>query len=331
MPSHRSSMTTRRTHPQPVIDQASAWVVRLGGDDVSDADYEALEAWLSLSPDHRPAFDEAQGLWAALNEDRAALDAALTRSAPRITAATPRSGMSRRWLWGAGGVAIAAVACVALIGPALMSRTTTYVTAPGEQRTVELSDGSTIVMNGASRLSVRMSDGERLVEMAEAEAAFDIAHDADRPFRVTVGESRIEVLGTAFDVRRDATSTRVSVTRGVVRVSDLANAAHNVRLTLGQSVTRPDATGELDIVSGSTETAGWRTGQLVYDDQPLSVVIADLNRAYPIPIHAVGGAGEMRFTGVLSLDGQNETLRRLESFLPVIVARRGDVIEIRPR
>jgi transmembrane sensor len=322
-------MTVRRTYPQSVIDQASAWVVRLDGDDVSDADYEALEVWLDQSPHHRPAFEEAEGLWAALDQDRAALDAVMTRSAPR--AAPVRSSVSRRWLWGAGGLAVAAAACAVLVGPVLTLHAITYVTAPGEQRTIELSDGSTIVMNGGSTLSVRMSGEERRVEMADAEATFDVAHDADRPFRVTVGESRIEVLGTAFDVRRDAASTRVSVTRGVVRVSDLADAAHNVRLTIGQSVTRPDATGELDVTTRSTELAGWRAGQLIYVDRPLSEVVADLNRAYPIPILAVGGAGAMRFTGVLALDGQDETLRRLESFLPVTVVRRDGVIELHPR
>lgn len=324
-------MTARRTHDPSVIDQASAWVVRLGGDDVSDADYAALEAWLDESADHRAAFEEAEGLWAALDQDRAALDAALTRSAPSLAKPAPRPGVSRRWVWSAGGVAVAAVVCAALIGPALMSRSVTYVTAPGEQRTINLSDGSTIAMNGGSRLSVRMSDGERLVEMAEAEAAFDVAHDANRPFRITVGESRIEVLGTAFDVRRDAATTRISVTRGVVRVSDLADASRNVRLTLGQSVTRPDATGELQVAPGSTEPAGWRSGQLIYNDRPLSEVVADLNRAYATPIRLIDGAGDLRFTGVLAVDGQDETLYRLESFLPVAVARREGVIELRPR
>lgn len=323
-------MTARRTHDPSVIDQASAWVVRLGGEDVSDADYAAFEAWIDLSPDHRAAFEEAEGLWAALDQDRVALDAALTRSAPRI-APTVRPGVNRRWLWGAGGVAVAAVVCAALIGPALMSRSVTYVTAPGEQRTITLSDGSTLVMNGGSTLSVRMLGDERLVEMADAEAAFDVAHDADRPFRVSVGESRVEVLGTAFDIRRDAATTRVNVTRGIVRVSDLADATRSVRLTMGQSMTRPDATGELRVAPGSTDLAGWRTGQLIYDDRPLSEVVADLNRAYATPTRAIDGAADLRFTGVLALDGQDETLRRLESFLPVAVARREGVIELRPR
>lgn len=327
-------MTLSRDHIQSVIDQASAWVVRLGGDEVSDSDYEALGAWLDQSPDHRAAFEEAEGLWAALGEDRAALDAALTRSAPALpTRARPvtRTGVSRRWTWSAGGLAVAAVACAVLIGPILSSQTLTYVTAPGEQRTISLSDGTSIAMNGGSTLSVRMSGRERLVQMADAEAAFDVAHDADRPFRVTVGESRIEILGTAFDVRRDGDTTRVNVTRGVVRVSDLADATHNVRLTIGQSVTRADASGDLRVAPGSTAPAAWLTGQLIYNDRPLSEIVEDLNRAYPTPVRAVNGAGQLRFTGVLAVDGQDETLRRLESFLPIVVARQDAVIELRPR
>ena len=324
-------MTVRRTHRPSVIDQASAWVVRLGGDDVTQADYDALEIWLAQSLDHRAAFDEAEGLWSALDQDRAALDAALTRSAPRIAQSTRPARVRGRWLWGVGGMAAAVVAFAVLVAPSLGARATTYVTAPGELRTIALSDGSTIIMNGGSTLSVRMSRNGRRVEMADAEAAFDVAHDASRPFEITVGQSRVEVLGTAFDVRRDAAGTRVGVTRGVVRVSDLADAAHQVRLGIGQSVDRRDATGELEVETLPDGAMGWRTGQLIYDDRPLSEVVADLNRAFPIPIRTTGGLGGMRFTGVLTLKGQDEALRRLESFLPVTVVRLEGVIELRPR
>lgn len=327
-------MTDRHVHAPSAIDQASAWVVRLGGDEVSDADYQALEVWLDQSPDHRRAFAEAEGLWAALDQDPAALDAALSRAAirsPKAPRSRTRQGLTRRWAWGAGVAIVAALACAIVIGPTLGAQTQTYVTAPGEQRTLTLSDGSTIAMNGGSSLTVRLSGRARLVEMANAEAAFDVAHDVRRPFRVTVGESRVEVLGTAFDIRRDASSTRVAVTRGVVRVSDLADASHSVRLSMGQSVTRPDASGALDVVAVSTDPAGWRSGQLTYDDRPLSEVVADLNRTYAVPIRAIGGAERLRFTGVLALDGQEPVLRRLETFLPVVAERRGDIVELRPR
>lgn len=324
-------MTERHSPAPSVVDQASAWVVRLGGE-VSDTDYEALEAWLAQSPDHRSAFDEAEGLWATMDQDRSALDAALSRATLRSP--TPRivrpPSVRRRWLWAAGGAVAAALIAAVMILPTL-PRTQTWVTAPGEQRTVTLSDGSTITMNGGSTLSVRMSRQERFVDMAEAEAAFDVVHDTERPFRVTVGQSQVEVLGTAFDIRRDADNTRVNVTRGVVRVSDRDNASHQVRLTRGQAVTRADASGLLDVTRGQTEPAGWRTGQLTYDNRPVSEVVADLNRAYPTPVVTVRGADRVRFTGVLVLDDQTSVLRRIEAFAPVVAERRGDRIELRPR
>lgn len=331
---------TRHTTPfsqsvisQSVIDQASAWAVRLGGGDMSEADYLALEAWLAASPDHPHALTEAEQLWAALDDDRGALDAALTQAAaataPTISALAPsKRSPNRRWRWAGGGLAAVLAAGLLLL---LSGRPSTYVTAPGEQKTITLRDGSSIAMNGGSELSVRLSGKERLIEMKSAEAAFDVAHDAQRPFRVTVGESRIEVLGTAFDVRSDGRSTTVNVSRGVVRVSELADPAHNVRLTMGQAITLVDGSHALEVTQGSTETAGWRAGRLVYDNRPLSDVAADLSRAYPTPVRAIGDAADIRFTGTLILDDQASTVRRLEAFLPISASRADGAVQLRSR
>jgi transmembrane sensor len=332
-------MTRRTELSPPVLEQASAWAVRLSDAEATEADWLALEDWLAQSPDHAAAYTEAEGLLAALDADRGALDAALTR-ATAADARTPEPARfrrtpapnRRRWRVGVGLAIAAAVVAGIALAPTLMSATTVYVTAPGEQRTVTLSDGSTLALNGGSRLTVRMTGGERSVEMDQAEAAFDIAHDASRPFRVTVGESRVEVLGTAFDIRRDAVSTRVAVTRGLVRVSDLDDPTRTVRLGRGQSVERDDGDGALQVSAGVAETAGWRTGRLIYEDRPLSEVTTDLNRAYATPIRLTGDVGALRFTGVLALDGdQTATLRRLEAFLPVRAVPTDGAVELRAR
>lgn len=331
---------TRRTDFSPsILDQASAWVVRLSDAAATEADWLALEDWLAQSPAHAAAYSEAEGLLAALDDDRGALDAALTRASAAYARAagsplpqrTPAPNRRRRMVGAGLAVAAAVVACVA-IAPALMGTTAVYVTAPGEQKTVTMSDGSTLVLNGGSRLTVRMTGRERSVVMDQAEAAFEVAHDASRPFRVTVGESRVEVLGTAFDIRRDSVSTRVAVTRGLVRISDLDDPSHNVRLSRGQSVERDDDDGALQVSVGVAETAGWRTGRLIYEDRPLSEVATDLNRAYATPIRLTGDVGALRFTGVLALDGdQTTTLRRLEAFMPVHAVLTDGAIELRAR
>ncbi|KAK0341144.1 hypothetical protein LTR94_027636, partial [Friedmanniomyces endolithicus] len=323
-----------------LLEQASAWAVQLAGDEASEADFLALEAWIAQSPEHAKAYTEAEGLLAALAEDPAALDAALKASAPaaQLVSPSPRrrrpsSGArpSRRlWIASAAALAACAVGAVILV-PSMIGVTETYVTETGEQRTIALSDGSTIVMNGGSRLSVRLTARERRVEMASAEAAFDVARDARRPFRITVGQSQVQVLGTAFDVRRSAQATRVSVTRGLVEVSDLQDETRRVRLSAGQSVDRADADGRLDVTTASPEAAGWRTGRLIYDDRPLREVIEDLNRAYQKPIATVGPVGDLRFTGVLALDDQAAVVRRLQTFLPVVAVPTDAAIELRPR
>ena len=62
----------------------------------------------------------------------------------------------------------------------------------------------------------------------------------------------------------------------------------------------------------------WRRGRRLYWDQPLSVVVSDLNRGYAEPIRfGDAAAGRLRFTGVLVLSPEAATARRLATLLPL--------------
>lgn len=309
--------------------QAAAWVVRLRTDDVVETDWLAAAEWLDADPAHRLAFDEAEGLWAALD------DAPLLRTASvsdLVAFRERRQGPARRWLIAAPALA-AAVAAAVLIAPMLQSAPVqVYRTAPGETRDVTLDDGTRLSINGGSSLSVKMERGRRTVRMERAEVMFDVAHDASRPFEVTVGESRVRVLGTAFNIRRTANATEVSVTRGLVQVSDLDAPARQVRLGVGQQVRRDDAGDQL--LTGAVDPAaavGWTEGRRVYDDRPLSEVAEDLSRAFATPVTVSPGASELRFSGVLILDDEDAVIARIERFLPVRATRGNGVIRLERR
>lgn len=320
------------------LDQASAWVARLHADDVGKSDWLALEDWLGADPLHVAAYEEAERLWAALETYREPILEGLdpAKSAPAGTLNLGRRRQARtgwrRWSLAAAPIAAALVAGVLLIGPMLDGGGATYVTAAGETRTLTLKDGTTVVMNGGSRLKVRETAKARTVEMGEAEAAFDVAHDPSRPFLISVGESRVRVIGTAFNVRRDATSTRVSVARGIVQVADLQNPSNAVRLTVGETLARDDATDRAVVSRDDTDAAqSWRTGRLIYRDRPLSEVAADLSRAFASPITVNDDAAALRFTGVLELGDEDRVVSRLEGFLPVTAYRTASGIELRAR
>jgi transmembrane sensor len=294
--------------------EAAAWVVRLSGDRVEEADWLAFADWLERDPVlHRQAFDRAQAVW--LDADGLAQALPVPRRVGRTLAR--RAGL-------AAGAAIAAGAALmfapALVHPTLPSppaRTAMQVTAtrPGERRALVLPDGSRVALDGASRLAVApMGRGPRIARLLAGEAVFDIVHDPARPFVVFAGPARVRVLGTAFDLVRTAEMTTVSVSRGAVSFDA---GGRTVRVPAGRAATLSGAVVRLDRVDPA-DVGSWRTGRRLYWDQRLSVVVSDLNRSYPRPVRlGDDSAARLRFSGVLVLGPEQDTVRRLTALLPL--------------
>src|SRR5690606_33638330 len=88
----------------------------------------------------------------------------------------------------------------------------------GERRTETLPDGTEVVLNTDSALEMRYSKGRRYIEVKQGEAQFEVAHDASRPFVVSIGEDTVTALGTRFQVRREQGSAIVTLLEGSVEV-----------------------------------------------------------------------------------------------------------------
>jgi transmembrane sensor len=85
---------------------------------------------------------------------------------------------------------------------------------------MRFADGSTAELKGTdSRIEARAITPEAIeLTLVSGSARFDVVPRASRQFRIWVGAMRVEVVGTVFSVERLATSARVSVERGSVRV-----------------------------------------------------------------------------------------------------------------
>ncbi len=303
-------------------------MVRLRSPDCGEADWQAFEVWLQDAPDSREAFDDAMSLWLSLDR------------LPTGTLARP-AGAGRGRLRGQpfwiGGALAAGLAAVALLTPMLHSaapQTSVYTTAKGERRSVRLADGTRIDLGGASRLTVKLTGRRREVAMGEGEAVFDVVHDARRPFVVTAGDRTIEDVGTEFDVRNRNAQLAVTVRRGEVQVVPTrGRAAEPIALTVGQRLRHAQG-AEASLVDkvSPDEVFAWRDGRLIYRDASLQAVVEDLNQYFPVAIRIDGAQAQaLRFTGVLTVDGEGATLRRLSLLLPVTSARVGDVIVLKSR
>lgn len=290
--------------------EACDWIVRLQAGDAADA--LSFDAWLEADPAHARAYDEALSTWNEYGANAGAVEAALSeRRAPR--------SLSRRG-WLAGGAVAAAIAAAAVILPQMQTAPApeTFHTARGEQRSVTLEDGSTIALNAGTRLTVTLARDGRRVVLDEGQALFDVAADARRPFTIAAGDRTVRVVGTRFDVRRREGRLSVTVAEGVVEVRPAQGAAGAAfRLKPGQRLSHVEGAPTARITAASpAEALAWRSGRLVYRDQPLSEVVADLNAQFETPIRIEDPAlAATPISGVLILDDEAAVIRRLAALV----------------
>jgi transmembrane sensor len=296
---------------------ASAWLARLSGEHVVEQDGHAFEAWLAADPEHRAAYERALAHW---HEFEVRAEAVLAE----LTEADRRKARGARTRWGAWaaigtGAVAAALAVVVLPPPVREAPAQVYETARAQHRHLKLADGTTIDMDAETRLAVRMADNRRQVTLTRGQAIFDVVHDTARPFTVEAGGREIRDVGTQFEVRSRPDGLTVTVAQGRVEVRPEASAAgQTYLLTPGQRLAIGEAGAEAVRLVDPQETFSWRSGRLVYRNQPLQDVVADPNREFPQQIDIGDPAlARIPITGVIVLDDPTAVATRLSLMLPI--------------
>lgn len=298
-------MRANHRETQTISEQASQWLGILA--DGGEAERVEFLKWLKQSPRHIEEFLFASATWQRLREGAAEnpmeIDAILaelaeakgadiiplqdalgTRPPIQQPAVAAPSKPARRslghWRWAA---AIAVVAIAATYSWWLSANANLYVTAVGEQRIVQLADGSVLYLNTDSRTRVTFSEQARDVELLDGEALFVVAHDTTRPFRVKAGTAVIQAVGTQFNVHRVRDDTHVAVLEGRVKLADSrAPAAPNATPNLLNAGEEAVIAGDGGIVRQATadrnQTTAWRERRLVFRAARLEDVVNEINR-----------------------------------------------------
>jgi transmembrane sensor len=202
-------------------------------------------------------------------------------------------------------------------------------TTAGERREVTLADGSKIHLNTNTQIAVNLNGRDRSVALEKGEALFDVVRDPARPFDVAVGDRNVRVVGTAFNVLRHDGRITVTVERGAVDVG-ATGARDNVRLGVGDQYAAREGTRGYQLAKiDPAIAAAWRDGRAVFTNATLSEVASDLSRYYGRPIVLRDPqVAAIRFSGILKIEDQMTTVRRLEALLPIVVAENGDEVRL---
>jgi len=289
-----------KTHAA-IVAEASEWFIDFRADDVDGEARLRFIEWLRRSPEHIQAYLEVSGVWSELPSsdpegrfDIASLIASARnepdiiplsplnpRLPPAPPAAEPRAlrKLSRR--------PVLAAAALALLAPitALFlwidsDTARSYSTGIGEQRTIQLADGSTVELNARSRVKVRLTDRRRDVALIEGQALFRVAKDKQRPFVVQAGDAQVRAVGTEFDVYKKQAETVVTVVEGRVETysgADGADAAA-IMLSAGEQLTVLPHRVTKPTRADTVAATAWVQKRLIFEETPLNEVAEEFNR-----------------------------------------------------
>lgn len=203
-----------------------------------------IEQWLEEDPARQSEFDSAHYLFNAMILHSDELSKMTT---PGALEKTSRKSKVRRLLYryaaAAAAVVIAGLSGVFVereINYNKMTAQTNVLEVPACQRmSVTLSDGTQVQLNGNSRIEypVIFSRKQRNVKLS-GEAFFEVKHDERHPFIVETFASKVEVLGTRFNVYADEASEYFStaLVDGKVKVTTNDETAERVVLAPDEMV-----------------------------------------------------------------------------------------------
>jgi transmembrane sensor len=339
-----------------IYEEATDWLVKHREGDLDPQEKAHFDAWLRESPQHVRAYLEMSAIW----EDLPALGADWNPTASELIArsgkednvrplvgavrlsgkatdarhAAPASDSSRPQQSSRARVlVIAASFLIGIWGLATwyVLERNTYATDIGEQRSIVLSDGSTLELDSRSRVRIRYTEAQRHVDLLEGQAIFRVAPNTSRPFVVHSGITNVLAVGTQFDVYKKPAATIVTVIDGRVQIlarapsstapnrsaaTPLTSAASEsggnkaVLLSAGEQVIMP-ADRPVRVANGSpggnpqpanvaTATA-WTQHNLVFESSALTEVAEEFNRYNRRPLVITDPViATMRISGMFS-------------------------------
>lgn len=259
--------------------EAQTWLLRLTSGQANTHDAEAFRHWCGLSQEHAQAFAQARLLWQNLGP---AVEAVQKREQLRATQSSPLRMSRRAFL---GGAVAASAACLLLrpplhLWPSWSDLTADYRTGKGEQRQVELASGVVVEMNTQTAINVRTRLGKPIgMDLITGEVQIVTAAKLAEPFAVFAASGRVLATGaTQCNVRCTGPEVQVTCLNGLTQ---LECHGRSVAIRPAEQISY-GAQGVGTIAAVDTDVAmAWRRRLLIFDNQPLADVVAEINRYRP--------------------------------------------------
>ena len=177
----------------------------------------------------------------------------------------------------------------------------TITTPRGGQYQLALADGSQVWLNAASSITFPTSftGNHREIKMT-GEAYFEVAHNANMPFHVTVNGMDVKVLGTHFNVNayEDEGETKTTLLEGSVKVT--FNEQSKI-ISPDQQIILTNKSGKLVVEKNinTDEIMAWKNGKFYFNEANIQSIMKQVSRWYNVDVEYKGEINKL-FEGTIS-------------------------------
>lgn len=241
----------------------------------------AIDSWLEALPENRQTFDQLAKVW-----ENATLS---SYQKPDVNQEWERfsqkqSPKKKAYTWLAVAASIVCLIAVYKLLP--VGKGIPEIISLRAQKDITrdtLPDNSYVVMPPGSEITYQAAFTSRQIKL-KGEGYFKVHPSSQSPFIVETEELKIQVLGTAFNVRTSPEQIIVQVNNGAVLVSGRTSA---VTLKGGQGCIYHRASRTFDTISISENernSYAYATRELHFQHTSLSEVVRQVSKAYNVEI-----------------------------------------------
>jgi transmembrane sensor len=200
-----------------------------------------------------------------------------------------------------------------------------YRSAVGKSVEVTLDGGAKILLAPVSDLKVQ---GKHV--SLQGTGYFDVPHQPGRTLTISAGDLTIKDIGTRFSVANEIEGAEVEVAEGSVSVTS-DRLAQRIVVPAGRGLLVNNRGGTVRLISvAPLQVAGWRTGNLQFDQVPLALVARDVSRYSGAKVTVDPAIAEQPFSGVIAVNHGEAPARTLAQILSLEVKKVGGVIRLEP-
>lgn len=303
--------------PVEVSQQATEWYVRLQADDVTEQEITEFQTWLQTSQQHQKA-------WKCLEQFGLSLDSLkhplLKQALLSIDQKAPSRNLfptkSITYIIMLGG---SIVTIIAMQPQQLWQQwQADYKTQIGEQKSIQLADGSQIILNTDTVVNVNYNHKQRQIELIKGEIHLEVAKDPQhRPFSVSNRDGLIQDIGTTFNIRQYDKHTVLAVSEGEVLVT--ATKSQNKAHVHAEQQVLFNQYQIQNIKAIDSKYSTWKNGMLSVYKMPLNEFLTELNRYSRDQLSYDKSVSKFEVSGVFPLKEYQKVLDSLEQQLPIKV------------